>query len=265
MDSINNFLADNYLWFMIGAGVLLVALIGFIVDGKKKKTKGEELPSDTTNINQINATSEAEIPSMGVQDTPIVQPNVQPQVNSEPQLVFEQPSLNDNETINEIKKLSVEPSLTFESIPSVSQSMDANTSYNQTDNMTIGEPIEAPKTDVSDVPTNTPEPINNVVNVVPLANDNIVSQPVVETIPTVDIPVLNQTPDTFVQEANPVIDIPEVENMPQEITSNVNNESSPINMMPEEPITPAVESPVVDIPTVETSPLQTPSDETPIV
>ena len=36
-ETIMNFLADNYKWFMIGAGVLLFALIGFLVSGKKKK------------------------------------------------------------------------------------------------------------------------------------------------------------------------------------------------------------------------------------
>ena len=40
MDSILNFLADNYLIFIIVSGVLLLALIGFIVSGRKKK-KGE--------------------------------------------------------------------------------------------------------------------------------------------------------------------------------------------------------------------------------
>ena len=42
-DNILNFLADNYLIFMIVAVILLFALIGFIVDGKKKKQKGGEV------------------------------------------------------------------------------------------------------------------------------------------------------------------------------------------------------------------------------
>ena len=36
MENVLSFLADNYLYFMIGAVVLLFALIGFAVDGKKK-------------------------------------------------------------------------------------------------------------------------------------------------------------------------------------------------------------------------------------
>ena len=43
MDTVLNFLADHYLWFMIGAGFLLLALIGFIVDGKKKKKVAREV------------------------------------------------------------------------------------------------------------------------------------------------------------------------------------------------------------------------------
>lgn len=41
MDKILDFLANNYIYFLIGAGVLFFALIGFIVD-LKKKNKPEE-------------------------------------------------------------------------------------------------------------------------------------------------------------------------------------------------------------------------------
>lgn len=44
MENILNFLADNYLYFMIGAVVLLFALIGFAVDGKKKKKTDDVNP-----------------------------------------------------------------------------------------------------------------------------------------------------------------------------------------------------------------------------
>lgn len=46
MDSVMNFLADNYIWFFVAAGVLLFALIGFIIDSKKKQKsefKGESI------------------------------------------------------------------------------------------------------------------------------------------------------------------------------------------------------------------------------
>ena len=41
MDSILNFLSNNYKWFLIAAGVLVLALIGFIADSKKKKKAQE--------------------------------------------------------------------------------------------------------------------------------------------------------------------------------------------------------------------------------
>ena len=40
MNKILDFLADNYVIFIVISGVLLLALIGFIVTGRKKK-KGE--------------------------------------------------------------------------------------------------------------------------------------------------------------------------------------------------------------------------------
>lgn len=55
MDNVLNFLADNYKWFMIGAGVLLLALIGFIVDGKrKKKDDSSNTPAQLPTNGQVN-------------------------------------------------------------------------------------------------------------------------------------------------------------------------------------------------------------------
>lgn len=55
MDNVLNFLADNYKWFMIGAGVLLLALIGFIVDGKrKKKDDSSNTPAPLPTNGQVN-------------------------------------------------------------------------------------------------------------------------------------------------------------------------------------------------------------------
>lgn len=125
MDIILNFLADNYIYFMIGAAVLLVALIGFIVDGKKKKNKGDEVPDNTATLNQVNAMAQDET-SIPSQDS----------IPVEPSLVFEQPSLNDNETMKELSSTSNEPSLTFENPMVESQPVD--TVSNQSENFEIG-------------------------------------------------------------------------------------------------------------------------------
>ena len=48
MESVMNFLAENYIWFFVAAGVLLFALIGFAIDSKRKSKsefKGESIDS----------------------------------------------------------------------------------------------------------------------------------------------------------------------------------------------------------------------------
>ena len=49
MESVMNFLAENYIWFFIAAGVLLFALIGFLIEGKSKNKsefKGESIEKE---------------------------------------------------------------------------------------------------------------------------------------------------------------------------------------------------------------------------
>ena len=82
MDNILSFLADNYKWFMLAAVLLLFALIGFIVDGKKKKKNEEVVPVPNADAQAQAATT-----------TPA----------EEQGLVIEEPSLNNVEvTSNEV-------------------------------------------------------------------------------------------------------------------------------------------------------------------
>lgn len=51
MESVMNFLADNYIWFFVAAGILCFALIGFIIESRKKQKnefKGESIEESTT-------------------------------------------------------------------------------------------------------------------------------------------------------------------------------------------------------------------------
>ncbi len=46
MENVMNFLAENYIWFFVAAGVLLFALVGFLIEGKNKnksEVKGESI------------------------------------------------------------------------------------------------------------------------------------------------------------------------------------------------------------------------------
>ena len=102
MDSVMNFLADNYIWFFVAAGVLLFALIGFIIDSKKKQKsefKGESIEEnkeepiivgDTTYVGEeavmgsnLNNNEPTEVPSenavsentMEINDIPLTEEN----------------------------------------------------------------------------------------------------------------------------------------------------------------------------------------------
>lgn len=214
MDAILNFLADNYKWFMGGAIVLLIALIGFVVDGKKKKNKNEELPENTATINQVDAVNQSQ--------------NVVPTQEVEQSLVFEQPSLNDNDTMSELKETGVEPSLTFENNSVEPQ----NPTYYGNAEQSVNETISNNNNVIGDTIA-TPDMIYNPVE-----------QPIVVETPAYTAPVepfaMNEVP------ATPMVEIPVVETPIVEV---------PVVEMPAMPTpeqAPTVETPVVTVPTIET-------------
>ncbi|NLC47999.1 MAG: hypothetical protein GX758_01385 [Tenericutes bacterium] len=104
MEVVLSFLADNFKWFMIGAAVLLFALIGFIVDGRKKKKNEEVVPMG------------AAVPPV-TPETP-VQP-VQPVVPEEQGLIIEEPTLNPK--VEEPVEVVAEPSLELNAVDSQNQ------------------------------------------------------------------------------------------------------------------------------------------------
>lgn len=53
MDAIVDFVVDNYIWFLIGGFVLIIALIGFVFDNKfKNKNNGDKKEKDTSKLEQ---------------------------------------------------------------------------------------------------------------------------------------------------------------------------------------------------------------------
>lgn len=95
MDSILSFLADNYKYFMIAAVVLLFALIGFIVDGKKKKKNEEVVP--VPNVDAQVQAAQGMAPMQPAQVQPATPAPAVEQTAVEPGLVIEEPSLNNVE------------------------------------------------------------------------------------------------------------------------------------------------------------------------
>lgn len=112
MEKIMDFLAENYIWFFVVAGILCFALIGFIIESRKKHKndfKGESIeekqdvfnntpldiaPSEptaldvNTNKNTINSTNNNEVvenlsfdntDTMEINDIPLVNENSKPQ------------------------------------------------------------------------------------------------------------------------------------------------------------------------------------------
>lgn len=99
MDSILSFLADNYKYFMIAAVILLFALIGFIVDGKKKKKNEEVVP--VPNADAQAQAAQGMAPTQPVQPQPVAPAPAVEQTAVEPGLVIEEPSLNNVEPANQ--------------------------------------------------------------------------------------------------------------------------------------------------------------------
>ncbi len=120
-----DFLSEYYIWFFVAAVVLLFALIGFIVEGKKKKNKEFKGESINENVESTPTNNGLE-----VNDIPVQEPtaNVQPE-----------PTVTPLENIQEPQTISETP--TIEPVQ--------NTSAEQVDvkpvessNITIGEPIQ---------------------------------------------------------------------------------------------------------------------------
>ena len=64
-----DFLSENYIWFFVAAVVLLFALIGFIVERKKKKSKEFKGESVNDNVENLNSASGLEVNDIPVAET----------------------------------------------------------------------------------------------------------------------------------------------------------------------------------------------------
>lgn len=95
MDNILSFLADNYKWFMLAAVLLLFALIGFIVDGKKKKKNEEVVP--VPNADAQAATTASAAPTTVSASAEPAAPAPAQTPAEEQGIVIEEPSLNNVE------------------------------------------------------------------------------------------------------------------------------------------------------------------------
>ncbi len=160
MESVMNFLSKYYIWFFVAAGVLLLALIGFIIESKKKNKnefKAEEI--DEANLYK-------DLPN----NTNPTTPSVEPQASNNLEETME---INDIPTNDSVEAAPVTPEVNnyygeavmpkVEEMPEVSVMPDLSSTPQVTPNTVNIEPTtvteEAPR-HVEDIfSSNAPESI----------------------------------------------------------------------------------------------------------
>ena len=128
MESILNFLFDNYVWVLIIGLIIIITLIGFIVDTKKKQKKLENISKDNieTNLEQINVNNA--VTSSNTSNQNVVEP-----ANIEP---VQENIINNPMPDNTLNQNVVEPT----NIESVQENIISNPMPDNTLNQNIVEP-----------------------------------------------------------------------------------------------------------------------------
>lgn len=89
MGGLINFVADNYIWFIVIAVILIFALIGYIVDAtsKPKESKKENVVIEVKEDKPLN-----EI----VQEKPVSEKEIKKEMYDEPLIIDEMPNNEEN-------------------------------------------------------------------------------------------------------------------------------------------------------------------------
>ena len=117
MNSVMNFLADYYIWFFVAALLLSFALIGFIIDTKKKQKnefKGESIetpnnaPASTPEVigETVNVGPEAVLGGNGTNTSPVSEETME--INDIPFNDVSTPVENVNQTVEPINQTPTE-------------------------------------------------------------------------------------------------------------------------------------------------------------
>lgn len=257
MDKVLNFLADNYILLMVIGVVLLIALIGFVVEGKKKKKdEGTIDNSQSTPVNNVNTLNT---------DTNVV--NNENTVNTDV-------NLNTNET-------KVEPTLDF-GTPNTNQT--EVTQDNNVNNGLNAEPVtleaqtEMPVNDVN------AQVVPNIVESEPTALDfgtptNTATEPVA-TEPVISEPVVSEPVNNMYNNAQAVqenvvdfgnagaVNTPSNVSEPVVVGGEVPTNNQTVNTINGVNNAPTSETPqvaTIEIPTIEPVNVDTNNDQTPLV
>ena len=226
MDSVLNFLANNYIWFLIASVVLVLGLIGFLVDDKRKEKvkaladenadepmpQAPQQPVDPNATITGAATGVAPVATVTPTDPAAVQPVVQPTIGPEP-------TLNNFEAQPTDNVLNLDETASAQSIFDVPGAADTTTEPGtlvlEDTTATSTEPVAAePQTLILDPGPTAPvaaEPVTETPAVVAAP----AATPVIETpvAATPAAPVMPEVPATPVAPVTPVA--PEVPSVPQ--------------------------------------------------
>lgn len=181
MDAILNFLADYYIYFMIGAGVLLLALVGFIVDGKNKKKKNQEVVPTAPVTPEAGQTAQPETvlpeaaPMQATADTvtPVEEPSLSglESTPTEPTLTIE----------NSETPASEEPTLVIGETPTIGETPSAEPAVAEEPTLVIGETPSVEPTSVAEPVVTQSTDANVAPDVVETPTPEAVTAPEVVT------------------------------------------------------------------------------------
>ncbi len=191
MDTIVDFLVDNYIWVLIISVFLIIVLIGYIADQKRKLKKVKEQNAQGVTNNEININTPAQeaVQNVNVAPAPIaVEPIVNEPINIVPDAIetptFEPVSNEINESVAESPVSEVVEQPVFETPVVENPISEEIAPVTEPVNDLISEPIveEAPQT-ILDIP-------DNVTDINVPVQENIIS----ESIPIeIETPVIDDT------------------------------------------------------------------------
>lgn len=167
MESVINFLADYYIWFFVAAGVLCFALVGFIIESKKKDKNTFKGESISTNEQPVPSTPvENAVPTETASVTNEPQPELAETVQPTPaepiSAHLETPEMHENAVTEDTMEINDIPLKEEEKTPIEFYSESTGINNNEV-------------TPISETPNEQPavEMINENTNTQPQQSENI--------------------------------------------------------------------------------------------
>lgn len=253
MNNILDFLVDNYIWVLIICVVLILILIGYIFDQKRKldKKKQSDIPKATEgNTININTPVQDEVKVSNTENLQSVSNNMEQPIVNEPVMqtipntpVVEEPTFNTMPNNINTSIPDVEPMNNMIHANEIPTEMPLESQTIETPNIEMPNvnPLDGIKTEMN--VDNTQNSINQPINEpVEMVMPNVIEEPVISN--TIETPQI-------IEDVTPVSNVQDINNVIQE--SSIQD------------ITPVEEIKVDNIETIEDIPADIPNDNSEIV